>query len=609
MTRMSTDVLAMNDPDVSAALQFIRRNPNRLIQVDDVVEATNVSRRVLEKRFKAILRRSVHQEIRRVRVNNIVQLLIGTDMNVTEIALHAGFDGVEHIARYFRKETGMSLRNYRQAPRPTVEESKVRPARISGMIGERLYSIGSPVHRSNIPDSFASGGRVLGGSRCPRPFDMSSTSSGAGRSRGPRRCPGRQPVQGQGRARFVPLKARAFRPAGRAAAGRAVQARDGTGPAVPAVAGRGPAAAHLPRQRRPAVARPSRWAAGRSRSANCAATSSGHYLSACALMYASTGDERLKEKGDAVVAGLAECQAKIGSGYLSAYPEEFIDRVEASKPVWAPYYTLHKIYAGLLDMYVYCDNPQALEVCQEVRRLGHRPQRPGSRDEQMQKMLGNEHGGMNEALANLYAVTGDEKYLRSAQRFNHMAVLGPASQARGQAHRPARQHADPQVHRRRPAVRADRRRIGCKTASTFFWDTVVNERSYVIGGHSDGEHFSPKETLSQALGPNTTETCNTYNMLKLTRHLFCWDPQAEYADYYERALYNHILASQNPETGMMCYYVPLRSGLAQELQHARRTRSGAAPARASRTTPSTATASTSTTATRPCTSTCSSPRS
>lgn len=118
VTRMSTDVLAMNDPDVSAALQFIRRNPNRLIQVDNVVEATNVSRRVLEKRFKSILRRSVHQEIQRVRVNNIVQLLIGSDMNITEIALHTGFDGVEHIARYFRKETGMSLRDYRKKHAP-----------------------------------------------------------------------------------------------------------------------------------------------------------------------------------------------------------------------------------------------------------------------------------------------------------------------------------------------------------------------------------------------------------------------------------------------------------------------------------------------------------
>jgi LacI family transcriptional regulator len=118
VTRMSTDILAVTDPDVAAALRFIRCNPNRLIQVDDVVEATNVSRRVLEKRFKAILRRSVHQEIRRVRVNNVIPLLVGTDMSITEIALHCGFDGVEHISRYFRKETGASLRDYRKQHAP-----------------------------------------------------------------------------------------------------------------------------------------------------------------------------------------------------------------------------------------------------------------------------------------------------------------------------------------------------------------------------------------------------------------------------------------------------------------------------------------------------------
>jgi LacI family transcriptional regulator len=118
VTRMSTDILAVTDPDVAAALRFIRRNPNRLIQVDDVVEATNVSRRVLEKRFKATLRRSVHQEIRRVRINNIIPLLVGTDMSITEIALHCGFAGVEHISRYFRKETGASLRDYRKQHAP-----------------------------------------------------------------------------------------------------------------------------------------------------------------------------------------------------------------------------------------------------------------------------------------------------------------------------------------------------------------------------------------------------------------------------------------------------------------------------------------------------------
>ena len=284
----------------------------------------------------------------------------------------------------------------------------------------------------------------------------------------------------------------------------------------------------------------------------------GHYLSACAMMYASTGDKALKEKGDAVVAGLGKCQAKIGSGYLSAYPEELIDRVEALKRVWAPYYTLHKIYAGLLDMYVYCGNQQALQVCEKFADWVI-SRNASLSDEQMQKMLGTEHGGMNEVLANLYGLTGQQKYLEIAQRFNHMAVIGPASERQDKL---TGLHANTQI----PKFVGTARQYELtgqewlKTASVFFWDTVVNERSYVIGGHSDGEGFSPKERLSEALGPNTTETCNTYNMLKLTRHLFCWEPRAEYADYYERALYNHILASQNPETGMMCYYVPLRSG-------------------------------------------------
>ena len=284
----------------------------------------------------------------------------------------------------------------------------------------------------------------------------------------------------------------------------------------------------------------------------------GHYLSACAMMYASTGDKALKEKGDAVVAGLGECQAKIGSGYLSAYPEEFIDRVEALKRVWAPYYTLHKIYAGLLDMYLYCGNQQALQVCEKFADWVI-SRNASLSDEQMQKMLGTEHGGMNEVLANLYGLTGQDKYLKIAQRFNHMAVIGPASERQDKL---TGLHANTQI----PKFVGTARQYELtgqqwlKTASVFFWDTVVNERSYVIGGHSDGKGFSPKERLSEALGPNTTETCNTYNMLKLTRHLFCWEPRAEYADYYERALYNHILASQNPETGMMCYYVPLRSG-------------------------------------------------
>jgi DUF1680 family protein len=284
----------------------------------------------------------------------------------------------------------------------------------------------------------------------------------------------------------------------------------------------------------------------------------GHYLSACALMYASTGDKRFKEKGDAVVAGLAECQAKLGSGYLSAYPESFIDRVEKPSRVWAPYYTLHKIFAGLEDMYEYGDNHQALEM---ARKFGDWAISRNSKltDEQMQRMLNTEHGGMNETLANLYALTGEKKYLDISLRFNHHRVIDPAAH---QEDKLTGLHANTQIPKfigtaRQYELTAD---PALKSASLFFWNTVVKERSYVIGGHSNGEMFSPKESLSQALGPNTTETCNTYNVLKLTRHLFCWDPKAEYADYYERALYNHILASQNPDSGMMCYYVPLRSG-------------------------------------------------
>jgi DUF1680 family protein len=285
----------------------------------------------------------------------------------------------------------------------------------------------------------------------------------------------------------------------------------------------------------------------------------GHFLSGCALSYAATGDARLKQKADLLVAELAKCQQAVGNGYLSAYPETFFDRVEAQQRVWAPYYTLHKVYAGLLDVYQHCDNPQALEV---ARRFGDWAEARNARlsDEQMQKMLGNEHGGMNETLANLFGWTAEPRYLKLAQRFNHLAVIGPAAAREDKL---TGLHANTQIPKfvgtaRQYELTGDEQ---LKTASAFFWNTVVYERSYVIGGHSDGEHFSPKEKLSQALGPNTAETCNTYNTLKLTRHLFCWEPRAEYADYYERALINHILASQHPETGMTCYYVPLRPGM------------------------------------------------
>jgi DUF1680 family protein len=283
----------------------------------------------------------------------------------------------------------------------------------------------------------------------------------------------------------------------------------------------------------------------------------GHYMTACAQMFAATGDERYKAKGRAIVEALHECQEKMGTGYLSAFPETFIDRVEQRKQVWAPYYTLHKIFAGLQDMYVYCQDAQALEMARKfgdwfVERTGKLT------DEQIQALLQTEQGGMNETLANLYALTGEKKYLDASLRFNHHRVIDPLEN--GQDHLTGL-HANTQIPKfiglaRQYELTGDSK---LKEGALTFWDSVVSNRSYVIGGNSDGEMFTATNKIWQ-MGPNTTETCNTYNMLKLTRHLFCWDPQAVYADYYERALCNHILASQNPETGMMCYYVPLRTG-------------------------------------------------
>jgi DUF1680 family protein len=281
----------------------------------------------------------------------------------------------------------------------------------------------------------------------------------------------------------------------------------------------------------------------------------GHYLSACAMMYASTGDERLKESANRVVSGFNKCQAKIGTGYLHTKPDNFTLRGEAPLGLW---YQIHKLLAGLLDVYVYCDNAQALQI---ARRLGDWAKTGTDKltDAQMQQMLAIEPGGINEAFANLYALTSEEKYLQLALRFNHLEVIGPAADRQDNL---TGKHANTQIPKFVGAAREyeltgqDR----LKTASEFFWDSVVKKRSYVIGGNSLGEMFTPPENLSEALGPNTCETCNTYNLLKLTRHLFSWEPRAEYADYYERALYNHILASQNPVTGMMCYFLPLASG-------------------------------------------------
>lgn len=295
----------------------------------------------------------------------------------------------------------------------------------------------------------------------------------------------------------------------------------------------------------------------------------GHYLSACAFMFASTGDVRLRERVNYIVAELEECQRANGNGYVAAIPngKKIFQEVSAGdirvKPFdlnggWVPWYTLHKLFAGLLDVDRHFNNAKALSIAVKLADWADSTVAKLT-EEQFQRMLDCEHGGMNEVLAELYARTGNQKYLQLSRRFHHKVVLDPLAQRED---RLQGLHANTQIPKliglaRRYELTAD---AADKTAAEFFWERVVHHHSYVNGGHSDGERFGAPDKLSNRLSDNTSETCNTYNMLKLTRHLFEWRAAAEYADYYERALYNHILASQSPDDGMVCYYVPLKAG-------------------------------------------------
>ena len=298
----------------------------------------------------------------------------------------------------------------------------------------------------------------------------------------------------------------------------------------------------------------------------------GHYLSAASMKHAATGDVRLRERVAYIVDELAACQQAHGDGYLAAFPggrEGFKKlrngEIEAEpfnlNGIWVPWYTLHKELAGLRDAYLYCDNEQALEVARELADWAHDVTSNLSA-EQWQEMLKAEHGGMNEVLADLYGLTGEKKYLELAQKFYDRSVLDPLS--RGEDILPGI-HGNTQI----PKLIGLSRLYELtgtekyRDAAMFFWKTVVENHTYVNGGNTSGEYFGQPGRLAGRLKA-TTETCNTYNMLKLTRHLFALQPRARYMDYYERALYNHILASQHPETGMLVYKgyleMPARKG-------------------------------------------------
>ena len=287
--------------------------------------------------------------------------------------------------------------------------------------------------------------------------------------------------------------------------------------------------------------------------------SMGHILSSLALMYASTGDAVYKNKADSLVAALAAVQQVLNQdGYLSAFPPYFIDRCIAWQGVWAPWYTLHKIMAGLLDMYTYAGNKQALDIVSRMAGWTYKKLSPLTQ-EQLDVMLKNEFGGMNEVCYNLYAVTGNKNDLALAAMFFHHAVLDPLA---AQQDKLNKLHANTQIPKvigvaRGYELTGDEQE---KNIARFFWETVINTQTFATGGNSDREHFIEPGKLSEHLSAYSAESCNTYNMLKLTRHLFTWTADVKYADYYEQALYNHILASQDPETGMFCYLMPLQPG-------------------------------------------------
>jgi DUF1680 family protein len=285
----------------------------------------------------------------------------------------------------------------------------------------------------------------------------------------------------------------------------------------------------------------------------------GHYLSACALLWAQTGDAAAKARSELFVARLAECQAAIGGGYLSAFPEELFDRLREGKQAWAPFYTVHKIMAGLLDCYTLCGNAQAMDVLKGMARWVALWVRPLS-EERMARVLDREFGGMNEVLYNLYAATGEERWRALAKRFDKEMVYTALAAGRDELKGLHVNTTIPQIIGAARGYELTGSRYLHDTAD-YFWHTVTERRCYCTGGTSNGESWnSPPGELAKELSGYTQECCVTYNMQKLTRHVFTWTADARAADYYERAYYNGILGVQNPADGDKLYYVPLASG-------------------------------------------------
>jgi len=292
----------------------------------------------------------------------------------------------------------------------------------------------------------------------------------------------------------------------------------------------------------------------------------GHFLTAWAQLWAVTGDTVCRDKAVAMVAGMAACQANNGAagfsaGYLSGFPESDVVALEAGRPVSVSYYCIHKTLAGLLDVWRLLGSTQARDVLlalagwvdTRTARLSY---------SQMQSVLNTEFGGMNEVLTNLYLATNDRRWLTAAQRFDHAAVFDPLAAGRDQLNG---LHANTQVPKWIGAVR-EYRATGTaryRDVAANAWSLCVGAHTYVIGGNSQAEHFHAPGAIAAYLTQDTCESCNTYNMLKLTRELFQLAPdRVDLFDYYERALLNQMIGQQNPADshGHITYFTPLNPG-------------------------------------------------
>lgn len=308
----------------------------------------------------------------------------------------------------------------------------------------------------------------------------------------------------------------------------------------------------------------------------------GHYLSALALIHTQTGEAEPKRRTVYIVDELARAQAKRGDGYVGALQRKrkdktVVDGQEIFTEImrgeinsggfdlngsWSPLYTVHKLFAGLLDTHQLCGNAKALDVA--VKLGGYFETVFAALDDvKLQQVLACEYGGLNESFAELSARTGDKRWLALAVRLYDNRVLDPLENRSDQL---ANIHSNTQVPKLVGLARIHE--LNGKpepaTAARFFFERVTQHHSYVIGGNSDREYFFAPDAISKHVTEQTCEHCNSYNMLRLTRHLFSWQPDGALFDYYERTHFNHILSQQNPATGMFTYMTPLMSGAARE---------------------------------------------